>query len=279
MQNIRILLVVSALIVAGCGSKDSDKQIPIAPQSCVPESKLLSSGIVGGTKVTQGDPDSKKVMMLYNDGELCTASALTKHILITAAHCVQKSAAKSWVAFHESLSCESGFKVENNAVPVVEFVVHPDYKKIGEANPNDLALIILRDAIPVGYQTYGIADPDDLTANSTLYFYGYGDVNYKQGGAGILRKTQVSRQNYSIESEQNLVSVDQTIGHGVCNGDSGGPSLVNINGEMKLLGVNSYVGGPSEASLCDGKGYLTLVNSFKTWIQTEVALRGENLKN
>jgi secreted trypsin-like serine protease len=48
---------------------------------------------------------------------------------------------------------------------------------------------------------------------------------------------------------------------GVCNGDSGGPLIKNVNGQWTLIGIVSYgrIG-------CSGYGGFTRVNAFYDWI-------------
>ncbi|MFZ3230776.1 MAG: S1 family peptidase [Pseudobdellovibrio sp.] len=281
MSKSNIILVAGFFIFCGC-SKPSDSSVPIPTmdesKTCIPEANLMAANIVGGTRVAEGDSDSKKVMMLYSEGELCTASAIAPRVLLTAAHCVQGAVTKSFAAFHISLSCESGFDARANSIEVEEFVVHSGYDKMKEASPNDIALVFLKDNIPAGYPIYKIADSNLVSSKNDLYFWGYGNINYKKGGAGILRKTQISGTDYKVDSLNKVVQVTQSNGHGVCNGDSGGPGLVNQDGELQILGVNSYVKGRAD-SLCNGEAFLTLADSFKSWISAVLKTKNEKLRN
>ncbi len=288
---LKIILVncVLLLTVAACApsnnSSDDTKAHEQKKITCIPESELLTTGIVGGSRIATGDRDDKNVMMLYSGGGLCTAAALTPRILITAAHCVKGDAAGSWAAFHTALSCESGFDSRYNTIGVKEFIVHPDYKKYdefenSEYSVNDIAIVILTEAMPLGYPTYSIAESADVALTSSLYFWGYGDVGYKKHGAGILRKTNFDRADFEISSLRKKVILDQSHGHGICQGDSGGPAIIKVDGQMKILGINSYVEAAGEGEdLCANKAYLTLANSFLPWIKQTLKDRGETLKH
>ena len=279
------LYFTTFFILTSCNSSgESSKTVPaLKSTTCVNESELLASGIVGGTRVHPEDSDAKTVMMLYSSGELCTAAALTPRILVTAAHCVAGPASKAFAGFHTSLSCESGFDSRYNTIAVKEFIVHPDYEKLyGRVDSkNDIALVVLNEAIPFGYPTYRIADPDDLVESNELYSWGYGDIGYKGGGAGILRKTEFAKKDYEVNSELKQILINQAKGHGICQGDSGGPGLVKIGDELEILGVNSSVQTSSgiESQLCADKAKLTLVQPYLEWIRTTLDKHGEKLLN
>ncbi len=283
MLRFFFLYLTAFFLLTSCNSSgDSSKTVPgLKTKTCVNESELLASGIVGGTRVYQEDTDAKTVMLLYSSGELCTAAALTPRILLTAAHCVAGPAAKAFAGFHTSLSCESGFDSRYNTIVVKEFVVHPDYQVLqGHTDSkNDIALVILSEAIPVGYPTYRIADPSDLTDSNSLYSWGYGDIGYKSGGAGILRRTEFEKKDFEVDSELKQITINQSNGHGICQGDSGGPGLVKINDELQILGVNSSVRTSTgqEKLLCADKAKLTLVQPYLEWIKTTLNDHGEKL--
>lgn len=107
-----------------------------------------------------------------------------------------------------------------------------------------------------------------------IQFIGYGVVDYEASGSGILRKTEIPIQNASVDILKNVVRIDQSSGHGVCSGDSGGPSLVKVNGQDQILGVNSVVGGFSHASLCRREARQSLAYGHIPWIKAELAKIG-----
>lgn len=276
-----LIFTTLSLFLYSCSSSSSgDKAAKPGPvyNECVPEADLMSRGIVGGKLVNQYDADSKRVVLLYSDGELCTATPIAHDVLLTAAHCVNGSADKAWVGYYTSLSCESGFKISENAMPISEFVTHPEYVNTEQNILNDVAVVFLKYPIPYGYPIYKIAHKSSVTATSDIYFWGYGDIGYKQGGSGFLRKTQFSRADYQLDETKKLIQLDQSHGTGICSGDSGGPGFINVNGELEILGVNSYVSGPDEARLCNENGFLTLADSFRDWIETEMAARNRHLR-
>lgn len=278
MSIFKIILFSSALILSACNSGSSSSQRdPLvkktdSKRTCVPESELLAVGIVGGQIVEQNDGDSKMVMMLVSNGQMCTAVAIGKRVILTAAHCIAGNKTNTFVSFYSSVSCESGFNKNLYTQGISETFVHPNYDPAStpENMTGDIALVILENDIPEGYTIYKIADPEKIHQSSDMYLYGYGKTGSNEGGAGMLRKTILSSNAFDIDLNSKKIKVNQASGNGICQGDSGGPSFVNnIDGEKQILGVNSYVMGP-ENDICSKFSYQTLVNSYSEWISEKM---------
>lgn len=287
-MNMRVnllLLSLTAVILSSCNSSsDSGEKVPLAPSGkCVPESSL--EGIVGGQKVGQYDYDSTKVVMLLtesgSDVELCTASPIAPDVLLTAAHCVTSTASATKAYTTASATCESGFDRFSDGIGVQAVEIHEGYVGVETATMNavksDVALVFLKSSLPTYYPVYKIADSRNL-GNSSLYLYGYGAVSMTKKSSGILRKTEVDSQDFEIDRNLQEVRIDQTRGHGVCSGDSGGPGLVLINGDYQILGVNSYVSGKKDTDYCLNEGNLALADNYLSWIENKVRARGRTLK-
>lgn len=289
MSPLKIILLCSALIISACnpGSRSAEKN-PLAKtnnskRTCIPESELLAANIVGGQLVEQADLDSKYVMMLVSNGYMCTATAIGKKVLLTAAHCIAGNKMNTYVSFYPSVSCESGYNKNLYVQGVAETIVHEDYDSnvAPEEMTGDIALVILENEISEGYMIHKIAEPEKIDPNSSMFLYGYGKTGSNAGGAGMLRKTVLDRNlyDYDINSADKKIKIDQTGGLGICPGDSGGPAFVkNAKGEMQIFGVNSYVSGPSKEQICSGFGYQTLVPSYKTWIDIKLSAREKALR-
>ena len=274
--KILILLVLLTALSFSCDSRKAashpeprGKQTGGPARACVPEAELLAANIVQGTQVLPGDEDAKAVMMVFSNGELCTGAAISENVILTAAHCVVKGdPSNTSVMLYPSLSCESGFNRAKYSIPAVKIIVHEDYNPKVEANltSGDLALVVLATKLPAGYPIYKIAAPSEVIED-VLLLYGYGKTGSNEKGAGILRNTTV--QKYFKDEVNKKVKIDQQNAPGICQGDSGGPSLVMVGGELKILGVNSYVTGDSK-DVCNRESYQVLVWSYDNWLQEKL---------
>ena len=278
MRKFKVVALTS-LFILSCAKKIDKTTEQLNQKTCSPESELMTAGIVGGSRVNQSDADSKKVVLTLIGSSTCTASAITPNVLITAAHCVNSFSKKSSAVavFRTSVSCESGFDIRSDSMRITKVVAHPDYQPSFVGSEADIALVFLESSVPQGYPIYKIADPALVTQSSTIYFWGFGDVDFKKGGAGILRRTQVPREDFEIDEYAKKVKIDQSKGRGVCSGDSGGPGIVVQNGEYKILGINSFVSGEFDSTKCKDEGYLVLAKPFIPWIKSVLKQNNQEL--
>lgn len=266
-----LIFILAISILSSCkpASRANEKpaQKTDANRTCVPEKELLSGNIMGGELVGGTDNDAQTVALLISGGQLCTAAPIGKKVLLTAAHCIDTSGKDSRVAFFSSVSCESGFNKNQHLKGVAKTIVHPEFNASSspEEMKGDIALVILEENIPDNYLIYEIAEPQEVTASTDMFLYGYGRTGSNDGGAGMLRRASIARDQYEIVANQGKIKINQSVGVGICQGDSGGPALVNVSGKLKVLGVNSYVVGP-ENDICSKYSYQTLVSPYKSWI-------------
>lgn len=275
--------LLACMVLSSCNNGSSSASTPapdVKQKGCISESDLMKAGIVGGQKVTNADVDSKKVVLLFAEDDegkmsICTSTPISENVLLTAAHCISK---KHFVVFNSSISCESGFNAQQHIGAVAGAIKHQDWDENSKSEANtavDVAIVVLEDRIPLSYRISKIANPAAVDLTSGLIrFIGYGVVDYKAGGSGILRKTEIPVSKAKPDVAANVVRIDQSNGHGVCSGDSGGPSLVRVNGEEQILGVNSVVGGTSKETLCRESAVQTLAYGHITWIKQQLAKYG-----
>lgn len=171
-----------------------------------------------------------------------------------------------------------------------------------EHNTGDIALIKFRGVIPKGFSAAKIATDDtNIKKGTKIAIAGFGvdyadaseEVNPKKyknmdkailegeiicgdkvkgnyvncykvekTGDGILRESNAPLK-FFIETEFHLNETQS----GTCNGDSGGPAFIKIEGEYLLLGVTSR-----GSELCDEIGVYTNAVYYKDWIVSTIDL-------
>lgn len=281
MQVLKIVPLCLLFILLGCGpqsnrSKDALPQIlkMDSARGCVSENALLATGLIGGQVVNKVDPDSNFAVLIISGGHICTASPIRENVLLTAAHCFDKDKLNDTVAvFYPSISCESGYDKRLHSVPALSVSLNDDFKSDVQIDKTegDVALVFLSSKIPEGYPIYKVADPANISSGSDLVLYGYGRTNSNGGGSGILRRIHVGPEHYVVGEMHNRVVINQSQGNGICNGDSGGASLVaSRGGELQILGISSYVTGPTE-DVCGAMGVQTLAFTYNDWIERTIA--------
>lgn len=271
-----------------------------------------SAGIVGGEAVHNNNWLAKGIVLLVQTSKndkgqsqtsMCTASLIGADIILTAAHCVDKSVQEPSnlnVYFTPQPQCEQEQgRLEKVKQSVMQIKVHPNWRMEDEnvANRGDIALVRLKKSAPLTYKPLKIAsDFISLSESSPILVAGFGmtnpNYNGNFGGPVALRATQVSglsqnQKTFLLQLIQNdpselaiyenefnnlstneMLYIDQSQGRGICSGDSGGPSFMKTaEGEDVIAGVASFVMNPSNPKLlCGFIGAHTNVFYYKNWI-------------
>ncbi len=264
------LLLLSAFVLASCSVTVPNATISFQNQS---QPGSQSSSIINGTPVTAENPLAKSVVGIFSsfpvNGETvwtldCTGTILNEKFILTASHCIKGSNAEN-ILINFSLNSLSYEKqidpatrvtdLEKNFVirKVKSFKFHPQYLGGGD---HDVAIILLQDAAPAD-RTFVQLLPDqylNLPYNRTTLDYqklpvqlvGFGLFGESpRVSSDVLRMTTVTAQFLD-----QFVITDQTHGTGGCNGDSGGPAFLDLDGKTYQVGVTH---GPHASSVTCGE--------------------------
>lgn len=243
----------AVVLLAGCGGYDID----------VGEIGSQQDTVIGGTP-TSGDP---AIVALFgrkadsDEGMLCTATVISPTVLLTAAHCVDPAVSGeelSYVAVfgHDLTDAETIDKV----VAIESTHFHPQFNANSILNGYDIGVAILAeptDVTPVPFNTEPLTS---AMKRRDVRIVGYGVSNgfdSKGETAGVKREANVKLNNF----DEKLM---QTGGWGgtICTGDSGGPAIMEIDGEATVVGIHSF--GPI---FCWGAGNSTRVDTFVDWLE------------
>ncbi|KYG66225.1 hypothetical protein AZI86_03955 [Bdellovibrio bacteriovorus] len=256
----------------------------------------VSADIIRGNPVPAQDKLARTVFMLVStdstatsdmDGaSICTASALTSKIAITAAHCVQGGPD---MTHRLHVVDEKGVTTTNK---VLKFKQHeefiPDVNAYRASLPkeeqdlrienHDIAILLLENELPASTIYPHLPESDEfLEINgpfTKLLAVGFGRVTgeaLRDGKSGILRQGEVEGKGYN--PERMTFEIDQSDGksQGICTGDSGGPSFLETSKGLVLVGIAYEVApyvfpGDENPDRCLGTGHYVNVQSQLNWI-------------
>jgi len=221
-----------------------------------------------GRPVTNGTPDEepahRAVVAVLMGGGLCSGTLVAPRVVLTAGHCVERRGPQS---FRVGFGDEVGGGMKYAAVRRV--LLHPRYT----SEPTyDLGLLELASAPPVAVtpiaplpaaHALGAAD-----VGKPLEFSGYGETEtgavgrrmHVTGSLGFVCDSNRMCDWSGMPAAPHSICYDQQPG-GPCSGDSGGPSLVSVDGATYVAGVTSY--GDEE---CAQFGCSTKVDAFDSFI-------------
>jgi uncharacterized protein (TIGR03382 family) len=229
----------------------------------------VQSPILGGTPTTSGEYPQTVAILL--GGALCTGTLIAPDWVLTAAHCVTPSelmvSTQQQVTQLVSVHFNALRADQGTIVRAIDTIPDPMFN-VNALGSHDSGLIHLAskvtDIAPVKLNF----DPAKAPVGVQVTMVGYGVSNTSTQQAGteyVVQQTSVSCVP-QVGDNANLLCFNQTSGQGKCNGDSGGPSFVTLDGGKLLeVGVTSF--GDQN---CQQFGADTRVDAEKAFIQQHV---------
>jgi secreted trypsin-like serine protease len=238
---------------------------------------ISAHAVVGGTLDPNTNLTFAGVASLTSaNGGTFSAVLIDRQYALTAAHVVAGSSAATW-----TVNLNAG-GASTSEIGVRAITVAPGYAGfVPDADGlvrNDLAILRLAEPVPAGVPLYSIAP---LSASASLTFVGYGssgpfgaalaapDRGAKYVGTNVADLLPSAPISDVFAFDVDAGSSDATL----ASGDSGSPSFVNVNGEWRLAGINTFVftaAIPDGTRLSGGGGMV--LSAYEPWIAAVTAV-------
>jgi Trypsin len=235
--------------------------MPVLVPNTVP-----ASAMVGGAPAVADGVGRSIVMVLGSYGTACTATAIARDLLLTAAHCVQPGA---------------DYKLVDGAPgrePVLKDIAHiardPQFelrRLFSHLATADVALLKLAEPLPPRIPPVALAAADvSVAVGDPLLVAGYG-VTVRGDGrtGGTVRAATLVVTGVPGTLQIRLFdprTKGQSPGLGACAGDSGAPAFRDTSGALAIVGVVSWSTGPKLSAGCGGLTGVTPLARYRDWI-------------
>jgi secreted trypsin-like serine protease len=239
-------------------------RLPVAAV-CMFASCTPAIAMVGDTPAASGGAEKHVVMIVGSRGTSCSATAIARDLLLTAAHCVLPGADYKLVAF------DGGKPVLKDIAQVAR---HPRFELkslLAHRATADVAVLKLAQPLPAKFSPALIGNgPAPTQAGATFLVAGFG-VSVRTDGktGGTLRTALLSATGRPGNLQLRLVDPaanNQRAGLGACTGDSGAPAFETRDGALAIVGVVSWSTGPANAAGCGGLTGVTPLALYRDWI-------------
>jgi hypothetical protein len=225
-----------------------------------------ASAMVGGAPPAGDGAGRSVVMILGSFGTACTATAIARDLLLTAAHCVQPG------ADYKLVDSEAGRDPVLKDVARIERDPQFDLKRLfGHLATADVALIKLAAPLPARIPTVPIGgETEQVAVGDALVVAGYGVTvrgDGRTGGTVRAATLVVTGQPGTLQIRLfDPRTKGDSPGLGACAGDSGAPAFRDNGGNLAVIGVVSWSTGPKLGAGCGGLTGVTPLARYRAWI-------------
>jgi hypothetical protein len=222
--------------------------------------------MVGGAAPAANGAGRSVVMIVGSYGTACTATAIARDLLLTAAHCVQPGAQ------YKRVDLQAGREPALKDITRIERDPQFDLKRLfGHLATADVALAKLAQPLPAAITPVPLgAEEEPVTAGDSFIVAGYG-VTVRGDGrtGGTVRAANLVATGTPGGLQIRLFdphTAGESAGLGACTGDSGAPVFRDNSGRIVIIGVVSWSTGPKLSAGCGGLTGVTPLARYRAWI-------------
>jgi len=225
-----------------------------------------TAAMVGGAQPAADGAGRSVVMLDGSGGTVCTATAIGRDLLLTAAHCVQPGS--------EYKLLENPASREAKLKDIARIERHPqfDLKRLfAHLATADVALIKLAEPLLAKISAARLGSESETVAVGDAFVVaGYGvTLRGAERLDGVVRAATLVATGQPGSLQIRLFdprTKGDSPGLGACTGDSGAPAFREKNGSLAIVGVVSWSTGPKLTAGCGGLTGITPIARYRGWI-------------
>lgn len=245
----------------------------LVQSACLTEAEPVQPLSKNTHAILNGAPDLSMpgvgALVVNRSRSFCTASLVTKRLVLTAAHCVEGFGVYGLenITFRTDVATTNGSFTSSYHV-IESFEAHPLYSRT-QSEDYDIAVLVLKaaaadvDPIPVS-----LTPMEPGWVGKTVKVVGYGYIattpkykNAEKKYAAEIPLVEIRKASFLHYDKQTAVAQRKS----ACHGDSGGPAFFEVFGKLRILGVTSRAHEASPSStgqtLCDGGAISTRIDT------------------
>jgi len=236
-----------------------------------------AAAMVGGALPAAQGAGRSVVMILGSHGTACTATAIARNLLLTAAHCVAPGSDYKLADITDPRA--PALK------PIARIERDPQFEMkrlLGHLATADVALVLLPQPLPADMPPVALDDgTKPVAVGDALVVAGYG-VTVRSDGrtGGTVRAATLIATGQPNTLQLRLFDArtrGETAGLGACAGDSGAPAFRDTDGRLAIIGVVSWSTGPRLSAGCGGLTGVTPLVRYRDWILERARALGSPL--
>lgn len=222
--------------------------------------------IVGDAPAAPAFLASAIVTVVGSRGNFCSGVAVSRQVVMTAAHCLRPDANYKIVIRDQGR--------EPRLADIVEIERHPRFDAAAirmHRATADVALARLAEPLPPSVAPARVGAPrEPILAGARFTIVGIGVAREGAGrSGGVARAADLVATGRPGNLQIRLIDpAAASSGRGACTGDSGGPVFEDQDGRAVVVGLISWSTGPNASAGCGGMTGVTPLALYHDWIVT-----------